>query len=653
MRAVPTMWPAAHDAERLPPDVPSNCSATASPWLRWTTGARPPTRSKRDGDESPMREAPRRPVERESRPWRVTQPIQLIFIVDGETAAIRLGRTAHRASETWMSRDRDFKRGTRSVFASTESQSMRPLSNSTASHFGLASAWQWLRCACASRRPPWGQPAARRRARRVASSHGRRCRRPPSDGLPRPSRRRASAAHHLCSGRIGESRAADQCPADHHRATAQSTRRPPRSRQQPPAFQINRLTIQGTTRESYAELDVDVEVTVLLPVEGEATTWTAVPLRFHDASLLAPPEYEGDGQLHVGFDAEAGYQGWLRHQRPGDHRIKLKLAVPLGQAAESTELRFFPPLANQSQFELRLPGTGISADIENARNLTVEVGADGQSTLRADDLRNQVVVRWRQGGTAGGEPPTYLDVRGDIRVTIDGPGAIRSNATLDLQSYGRPIEQFSLRLPPNTKIVSGNQPGYTISELTNVDGVRQTSTARRSRSNSKNPRRRPACNSSPRRPTAPKPVSTVNVASFEVIGAIRQSGRVSLLTSEEWLVYWALGPSVRRVQNLETFRDHARAQATGEFPVFSPALSIGPANPAARHADRCRTDLSDARGGRSIVVGGPIELQDPRRPRLVSEVRPQRLAIGRHRSESERSRTTISAAAATIRSICG
>ncbi len=336
---------------------------------------------------------------------------------------------------------------------------------------------------------------------------------------------------------------------------------------QPPPFVINRLAIAGVIRNAYAELDVEVDVSVLLPVEGESTTWTALPLRFHDASLLAPPEYEGDGQLQVGFDAEAGYRAWLRHQRPGEHHIKLKLAVPLGQAAESVQLRFFPPLANQSLIELRLPGTGVTADIENARNLTIETAGEGQSLLKADDLRNQVVVTWRQGGATGGEAPTYLDVRGDIRVTIDGPGAIRSNATLDLQSYGRPIEQFSLRLPPNTKIVSGNQPGYTISPLTTSEDADDAN-----RGTVQIKLEKPTATAHVQLVTQTtnggQPESTVNVASFEVIGAIRQSGRVSLLTSEEWLVYWTLGPSVRRVQNLENYETTQERKQLASFQYF-------------------------------------------------------------------------------------
>jgi hypothetical protein len=337
--------------------------------------------------------------------------------------------------------------------------------------------------------------------------------------------------------------------------------------QQPPAFQIDRLTIHGVVRERLAELEVEMEVSVLRPLEGEASTWTPIPLRFHDASLLAPPEYVGDGRLHLGFDVQQGYQAWLHHERPGDHRLKLKLAVPLASTADSTQLRFFPPLANQSQLEMQLPGDGILAELENALDVTVQPGAAGLTIVRAHDLRNQVVLSWRQGEPAGREPPTYLDVRGDIRVTIDGPGAIRSNAGLDLQSYGRPIEQVRLRLPPYTKVVSGNQPGYTISELaaSGSDGDQSRGTVQIKLEKPATQARIQLVTQTTDQAAA---LSSVDVASFEVVGAIRQSGRVSLLTSEEWLVYWTLGPSVRRAQQQESAETAQERRLLASFQYF-------------------------------------------------------------------------------------
>ena len=59
-----------------------------------------------------------------------------------------------------------------------------------------------------------------------------------------------------------------------------------------------------------------------------------------------------------------------------------------------------------------------------------------------------------------------------------------------------------------------------------------------------------------------------NVANIEVIGALRQSGRVSLISSEDWLVYWYLGPSVRRVQVADDSNDTQERKQLATFEYF-------------------------------------------------------------------------------------
>ena len=341
----------------------------------------------------------------------------------------------------------------------------------------------------------------------------------------------------------------------------------------PPQFQVDRLQIQGTTVESAVQLDVAVTVKVLPPQDANGgvadegvPTWTRIPLRFHDASLLSPAEHEGAGQLYLVFDPTNGYQGWLRHQGEGTHEIRLRLAVPLRQASDATQLRFFPPLANQSSMALDLQGENVAASIENGRNLTVQELGDGRSQINAEDLRNLVVIDWRLDGNLSARQPTYLDVRGDIRITIDGPGAIRGNVTLDLQSYGRAIEQFTLQLPPDTKIVSGDQPGYSLRELSDAETA--TDTGSQVEITLEKPAPQTRFQFATQTTLAADRPDPVNVAKFEVIGAIQQRGRVRLLTSEEWLVYWTLGPSVRRVQAIETFETNQERRLLASFQYF-------------------------------------------------------------------------------------
>ena len=269
----------------------------------------------------------------------------------------------------------------------------------------------------------------------------------------------------------------------------------------------------------------------------------------HDSSLLEPPKYQGDGQVFLTHDATDGYQAWIRHKASGKHQLDMRFATNLSRAALARQIRFFPPAANISRLKLDVPGERISANIENGSDLTISPSAESRSMLEAIDLSNQVTLVWRDGVESRGQKAAYLDARGDIQISIDGPGAIRGDVTLDVRSYSDSIESFALRLPPFTTIVSKSEQGYRISELdppTPGDDRRtvQVTLDKPSPQIELEFTTQTTGNPAPAEDAA----GLANVANFEVIGALRQSGRVSLISSEDWLVYWYLGPSVRRVQ---------------------------------------------------------------------------------------------------------
>lgn len=225
---------------------------------------------------------------------------------------------------------------------------------------------------------------------------------------------------------------------------------------------------------------------------------------FPDASLLADPEHEGAGRFLVIFDEREGYQGWIIDGGTGSHTLRLKLAVPLEEGAGITQLKLSPPVATQSELQLDLQGNDIAAEADRNRKVTITPLDEGRSRLAVNDLRNQLTLSWRRGAAIAQQRPPNFDVKGEIRVSVNGPGAVRSQVTLDLQSYSRPIDQFFLRLPPHTTIVSGNQPGLEIvnaNETGEASANDTTNTRRPSRCRS------PACKracSSRRKPAIQK-----------------------------------------------------------------------------------------------------------------------------------------------------
>ena len=314
-------------------------------------------------------------------------------------------------------------------------------------------------------------------------------------------------------------------------------------RLQPPSYQVDRFEIKGRADSDRALLNVSLEITTLRLEDDKQERWISVPLRMHESSLLDSPDYQGDGQVFLTYDATDGYQAWIRHQSNGKHKISLQFATNLSRAALATQIRFFPPTANISKIVLDVPGERISADIENGKELTISPSAESRSTISANDLRNQVIIVWRDGIELPSPKMAYLDARGDIQVSIDGPGAIRSTVSLDVRSYSNDIEAFAIRLPPFTTIVSEGGQGYQISELNrpapNADDTRRTVQVTLDNP-SPEIQLQFATQTTGEAASNKENSDLANVANFEVIGALRQSGRVSLISSEDWLVYWYL-----------------------------------------------------------------------------------------------------------------
>jgi len=347
---------------------------------------------------------------------------------------------------------------------------------------------------------------------------------------------------------------------------------PQKENREPPQYQINRVQFKGLAETDRATLTVSVDITTLAD-EANSTQdqWVAIPLRLHECSLLDAPEYEGEGKLLLTHDKTNGYQAWIRYQSTSDHRLQLRFSTNLSQAALATQVRFFPPAANVSTLELDVPGERITSEIQNGRDLKITPSAESRSIITANNLRNQVIVVWRDGVEARDDKTTYLDARGEIQVSIEGPGTIRSDIALDVTSYGEEIESFQLRLPPRTTIISTSEQGYRITELNRPtitdDNERRTvqvildkpgiqiqllfSTQTTGSENGNE-----------------SDSSRFDVASFEVLGALRQSGRVTLMSSEDWLVYWYLGPSVRRVQATEETTDSQDRKRLATFEYF-------------------------------------------------------------------------------------
>lgn len=339
-----------------------------------------------------------------------------------------------------------------------------------------------------------------------------------------------------------------------------------------PQYLVSHLRMTGEAFDNRAELSVEMKVETLDQSAnsggaGSGPSWTMIPLRFPDAYLLNEPEHEGTGRFLVVFDEREGHQGWIVHEGAGSHTIRLKLALPLKEGAGITQIQLSPPVATQSELQFDVRGTDIGGEADRGRKVTVTPLDEGRSRLTVSDLRNQLTLSWRRGAAITQQRPPNFDVKGEIRVSVDGPGAVRSQVTLDLQSYSRPIDQFYLRLPPHTTIVSGVQPGFEIVDANDADESSSTDSTPTKRVTLQKPSLQARLQLTTQTSHPGGATGPLSVGNFEVVGAIRQSGQITLLSNEDWRVDWVLGPAVRRILNPEGIEttDERRPLATFQY----------------------------------------------------------------------------------------
>lgn len=99
------------------------------------------------------------------------------------------------------------------------------------------------------------------------------------------------------------------------------------------------------------------------------------------------------------------------------------------------------------------------------------------------------------------------------------------------------------------------------------------------------------------------------MGSFEVVGAIRQSGQITLMSNEDWRSDWVLGPAVRRIMNPEGIEtnDERRPLATFQYFRQPCRLEIEPRQQETRIS--MHPQLSHACRRRSRDAGSSIRLQ--------------------------------------------
>ena len=396
--------------------------------------------------------------------------------------------------------------------------------------------------------PPSNQPAASPSATGNALPKTPPASNPPDTNLPDPSPPATGPASNnpaINQPAAGSPPASAQ-PASAQPASAQPAGTQPAGTQpasaQPVGGQPATTASPLMTNQTAPDRPMSDQPAASQPAASPSAVWVRVPLRMNRAILIGDLDAAASGSHFISFDRAAdGYIAWCNAEQ-AEHQFRLKLKVPLIREAGKTRFSLISPVG-PSRFVLRFTRevVDVESNNEEVNIITTRPLSGGGTELQVENVGGALQLSWRDRKPL----PAVLKSVGTIRTTLTGR-QVDSEVSLKVQSLGGPLETFDVWLPPELRLLPESRPGLEVTEV-ETDPLKQRQRIRIARRDGKlstqlEVKLRALTPASPA-------VSTgrLELAGFDVVGAVRQAGSVEIVNRGDWVVDWFPGPYVRQV----------------------------------------------------------------------------------------------------------
>ncbi len=316
-----------------------------------------------------------------------------------------------------------------------------------------------------------------------------------------------------------------------------------------PRFTLQRLDASGRAYPDRAELKI--ELAVLLHTDQ----WVGVPLGLGQSILSKSPTTLDPEREFLHYD-EAGesYVLWLRGKPAEQRRVTFDISVPVARRDDESILRLSTPRAVGSRLKLTVNMESVARASEGV-TLVSRRAQDGESTeFVAEGLGGSFELAWREPGPLLSRSTSALSVTGAISLRVDSPTA-SPTALLNVESLGAPLHQFRVRLPAGTKLASTVASPYTITQLETDDPEAPAAMTRPIVVVQLGSKQRGPVNirlKTERTPEAIEAETPLDLAGFDVLGAVRQTGDIAIQVDGNWNVLWEeTDPSFEGVHQVE------------------------------------------------------------------------------------------------------
>ncbi len=302
-----------------------------------------------------------------------------------------------------------------------------------------------------------------------------------------------------------------------------------------PRYTIESITANGQQRNGYAAFEVRLKLLLHTKQRVEA------PLGFGKAILDEEPPTGLQENDTFGY-SEQGESYIATLVGGGERLITLKLLVPITTTGQRNELTIAAPRANLSDLSLQLTGKATEPAATEGALLRVSDTEEG-SVLTLRGGVGRVRLQWRSPEQASASAQTVLTSVGEITSEVDG-GSVRTRARLTVQSFGGEFERFRVRLPAGAKMVTPPSSEAAPPVRVQADGDEGD-----------------VCLVTlPEKTAGPVTVeihtdqaigleesSLVDLAGFDVLGAVRQFGDMAIKLDEDSQLRWGELRGARRI----------------------------------------------------------------------------------------------------------
>ena len=231
---------------------------------------------------------------------------------------------------------------------------------------------------------------------------------------------------------------------------------------QPAQFTIDQTEMNGTVENGRANLDIKLQATT------RQTGSIRVPIGLSQAIVREDLKYQGDGEAFLDYDAKKNeYVVWIDGKKGQKHDLSLSVAIPTATIGLDTRLRFDAPRSTRSRMTLLIPETDldIHAPIESRLSVIKGKGPEEKETrLTVDSVRGDFQLLWHKPPTGASEARTVMEASGEIIVSV-GSLEITSEALLNVQGRGMPLDRFRVRLPKGTETYQVSDGNYQVTEV--------------------------------------------------------------------------------------------------------------------------------------------------------------------------------------------